>query len=77
MKAIISIFTSIFSTIEMFVTNFINGIKMFIKFLEYLSTITDMLKDFTGTMPVWFGAFFSMSIGVIVLYLLIGRSPGR
>lgn len=77
MKAIVSIFTSIYSTIEMFVQNFINGIKWTLKFFEYLGTIVNMLKDFTGTLPSWFGAFFSISIGVIILYLILGKSGGH
>lgn len=77
MKAIVSIFTSIFSTMQMFVQNFINGIKWTLKFFEFLGTIVTMLKDFTGTLPSWFGAFFSISIGVVILYLLLGKVGGK
>ena len=66
----------------------VNGIVLGIKFIiNLVKTLVDLIillattlanaTNIAITLPSWLIAFVTASIGIAILYMLIGRSPGK
>lgn len=83
--------TGIFNGIQTLIngiTTIVNGIILGIKFIiniiksmiDLVRLLTTTLANVTGiaiTLPSWLIAFVTASVGIAILYMLIGRNPGK
>ena len=70
------------------ITTIVNGIILGIKFIvntikslfDLIRLLTTTLANATNiaiTLPSWLIAFVTASIGIAILYMIIGRNPGK
>lgn len=70
------------------ITTIVNGIILAIKFLiNLVKSLVDLIRllattltnatNIAITLPSWLIAFVTASIGIAILYMIIGRSPGK
>lgn len=83
--------TGIFKGIQTLITNIatlLNGVKLAIEFLinlvksmfelvKLLITTVGNTTVLIGTLPSWLIAFATATIGVAVLYMILGRETGK
>lgn len=76
MKAIVDGFNWLIDTITTlfdFVSDFISNI---FTFFEYLSISTVGASQLVSSLPYWLKGFGTITITVIVIYLIVGRKAG-
>lgn len=83
--------TGIFNGIQTLIngiTTIVNGILLGIKFIiNLIKSMIDLIRLLTTTLanatniaitlPSWLIAFVTASIGIAILYMIIGRNPGK
>lgn len=58
--------------------NFIvNLIKSLFDLIRLLTTTLGNVTSIAVTLPSWLIAFVTASVGIAILYMIIGRSPGK
>lgn len=55
----------------------INIIKSMVDLIRLLTTTLTNATSIAITLPSWLIAFVTASIGIAILYMIIGRSPGK
>ena len=74
---LINIIQTIVDGILMAIQFLINLVKSMIEMIKLLATTILNLTTLEGTLPIWLVGFVTATIGVSVLYLLIGRETGK
>lgn len=55
----------------------VNSVKALFELVKLLTTITTNVKTFIETLPPWLIAVASTTLGICILYLLVGRETGK
>lgn len=76
-QSIIFNIKSIYEGIMLCINFLWNLIKSMFELLRLIATILATLTETIATLPAWLIAFCTASIGIAVLYVLIGRQAGK
>lgn len=77
LQELISNFRSIIDFIKTAWTFFIHVIQSIGEFIGLLMNIFSIVYSIIATLPPWLIAFASLSVGVCILYLIVGREHGN
>lgn len=76
-QALINGITTIVNGILLGIKFIINIIKSMIDLVRLLATTLTNVTGIAITLPSWLIAFVTASVGIAILYMLIGRSAGK
>ena len=77
MAGIINGITSFVNIIKSLFSMIMNFFKTFILVFEYLANIVGLAFTVIFTFPPWVKSFATITIGICVVYFLIGRNSGK
>lgn len=69
--------TTIVNGIILAINFIINIIKSMVDLIRLLATTLTNVTSIAVTLPSWLIAFVTASVGIAILYMIIGRSPGK
>ena len=76
-QALINGITTIVNGVILGIKFIINIIKSMVDLVRLLATTLMNVTDIAITLPSWIIAFVTASVGIAILYMLIGRSAGK
>lgn len=77
MKGIINGFSFIINLFKSIVDMFMYIIKSIITMFRIIGGIINIIFELMNTLPYWLTAFISVTLMVSVLYIIVGRNPGK
>lgn len=77
MQAIIDGFKGIWEMLVMFKDFLVNTIKSLFEMIKLLVTMSSNVTTLIQTLPPWLIAIASTTLGVCILYMIIGRENGK
>ena len=77
MQAIKDGFLGIWNVLVMIKDFLVNSIKALFELIKLLTTITSNINALIQTLPPWLIAVASTTLGVCILYLIVGRETGK
>ena len=77
LQSIVSTIQSVFNGIWIGIKFLINLVKSIGQLIQLLITTLGNVTNLTLTLPSWLIAFATATIGVAVLYMVLGRQTGK
>jgi hypothetical protein len=77
MQAIKDGFLGIWNMLVMFKDFLVNSIKALFELVKLLTTLASNINNMIQTLPPWLIAVASTTLGICLLYLLVGRETGK
>lgn len=77
MQAIKDGFLGIWNMLVMFKDFLVNSIKALFELIKLLTTLATNINNMIQTLPPWLIAVASTTLGICLLYLLVGRETGK
>lgn len=77
MQAILDGFKGIWEMLVMFKDFLVNSIKALFELVKMLTSVSSTITTMIQTLPPFLIAVASTTLGVCILYLIIGRETGK